>query len=282
MTTKTLLLIGLATCALAAAPRPQTQSVRPAVVVKAANYVESYEARLGGLVAEENYSQHLLRDGQRAPAGQKRKLKSDFMLVKFGADEPFTPYRDVLEVDGAPVADRTTRLEQLFLQPGAEARTSAAKISNESARYNLGRSKRNINVPTLALEYLKAANIARCRFQTPRAEQIGYDDARKVDFKEVDGPTVIKDSGTGKNVPASGTFWIRDSDGAVIRTVLKVGGRLIQFEIDVKYCEAPKIDVLVPCRMSERLRGRGETIEGTATYANIRQFTVTTSETIKR
>ena len=95
------------------------------------------------------------------------------MLVKFGADEAFTPYRDVLEVDGAPVADRTTRLEQLFLQPGAEARTSAARISNESARYNLGRFKRNINVPTLALEYLKPANIVRCRFETPRAEQIG-------------------------------------------------------------------------------------------------------------
>jgi len=282
MTTKALVLIGLATSVLAAAPRPQAQSVRPAVVVKAANYVERYEARLGGLVAEENYSQHLRRDGQRAPAGQKRQLKSDFMLVKFGADEPFTPYRDVLEVDGTPVADRTTRLEQLFLQPGVEARTSAARITNESARYNLGRFQRNINVPTLALEYLKPGNIERCRFQTPRAEQIGYDDARKVDFKESGGPTVITDSRNGANVPASGTYWIRDADGAVLRTVIKIGGRLIQTEIDVRYCEVPKIEVLVPCRMLEHVSGRGETVEGTATYANIRQFTVTTSETIKR
>src|SRR6187402_724924 len=99
MTSKAIALIALAAGVLAAAPPPQAQSVRPAVIVKASDYVESYEARLGGLVAEENYSQHVLRDGQRAPAGQKRKLKSDFMLVKFGADEPFTPYRDVLEVD---------------------------------------------------------------------------------------------------------------------------------------------------------------------------------------
>jgi hypothetical protein len=282
MTSKALAPIGLAACVLAAATHPQAQTARPAVVVKAASYVESYEARLGGLVAEENYSQHLLRDGQRAPAGQKRRLKSDFMLVKFGTDEPFTPYRDVIEVDGAPVADRTTRLEQLFLQPGTEARTSAARITNESARYNLGRFQRNINVPTLALEYLKPANIARCRFQTPRPEQIGYDDARKVDFKEAAGPTVIRDSRNGADVPATGTFWIRDLDGAVLRTVIKIGGRLIQSEIDVRYCEAPKIEVLVPCRMLEHIKGRGETVEGTATYANIRQFTVTTSETIKR
>jgi hypothetical protein len=281
MTTKALVPVGLAACVLAAAPAPQAQKTRPAVVVKASNYVESYEARLGGLVAEENYTQRLIRQGFGA-ARQTRNLKSDFMLVKFGADEPFTPYRDVLEVDGAPVADRTTRLEQLFLQPGAEARTSAARISNESARYNLGRFRRNINVPTLALEYLKPANIVRCRFETPRAEQIGFDDARKVDFKETGGPTVIKDAGNGANVPASGTFWIRDSDGAVIRTVLKVGGRLIQYEVDVKYCEAANIEVLVPCRMSDRVTGRGETVEGTASYAKIRQFTVTTSETIKR
>lgn len=281
MTTKALVPVGLAACVLAAAPAPQAQKTRPAVVVKASNYVESYEARLGGLVAEENYTQRLIRQGFGA-ARQTRNLKSDFMLVKFGADEPFTPYRDVLEVDGAPVADRTTRLEQLFLQPGAEARTSAARISNESARYNLGRFRRNINVPTLALEYLKPANIVRCRFETPRAEQVGFDDARKVDFKETGGPTVIKDAGNGANVPASGTFWIRDSDGAVIRTVLKVGGRLIQYEVDVKYCEAANIEVLVPCRMSDRVTGRGETVEGTASYAKIRQFTVTTSETIKR
>jgi hypothetical protein len=281
MTTKALVPVGLAACVLAAAPAPQAQTTRPAVVVKASNYVESYEARLGGLVAEENYTQRLIRQGFGA-ARQTRNLKSDFMLVKFGADEPFTPYRDVLEVDGTPVADRTTRLEQLFLQPGAEARTSAARISNESARYNLGRFRRNINVPTLALEYLKPANIVRCRFETPRAEQIGFDDARKVDFKETGGPTVIKDAGNGANVPASGTFWIRDSDGAVIRTVLKVGGRLIQYEVDVKYCEAANIEVLVPCRMSDRVTGRGETVEGTASYAKIRQFTVTTSETIKR
>src|SRR6187399_3273464 len=175
MTSKAIAVIALTWGVLAAAPPPQAHTARPAVIVKASAYVESYEARLGGLVAEENYAQHLLRDGQRSPAGQKRRLKSDFMLVKFGADEPFTPYRDVLEVDGTPVADRTTRLEQLFLQPGAEARTSAARITNESARYNLGRFQRNINVPTLALEYLKPGNIERCRFQTPRAEQLGYD-----------------------------------------------------------------------------------------------------------
>ena len=59
MTTKALVPIGLATCVLAAAPPPQAQTTRPAVVVKASSYVESYEARLGGLVAEENYTQRL-------------------------------------------------------------------------------------------------------------------------------------------------------------------------------------------------------------------------------
>lgn len=282
MTSRTLAPFALASSVLTAAAAPQPATPPPAIVVKAASYVESYETQLGGLVAEENYRQQLTRRIASTTSRQTRTLKSDFMLVKFTSDEPFTPFRDVLEVDGAPVADRTTRLEKLFLQPGAEARKSAAEISNESARFNLGRSWRNINVPTLALEYLKRSNIGRCRFQTPRSESVDGVEVRKVDFKEQSGPTVIKDAVNGGNVPASGTFWIRTSDGALLRTVIKVGGPLIESETDVRYCAVPKIDVLVPCRMSDRFYGRGEEIRGTATYVNIRQFTVTTSETIKR
>ena len=282
MTSKALAPIALAWSVAAGAAPPQPAAPPPAIVVQASSYVASYEAQLGGLVAEEDYLQQLSRRTAANLPRQKRKLRSDFMLVKFSDDEPFVPFRDVIEVDGQPVADRTTRLEQLFLQPGAEARKSASRITNEGARFNLGRSRRNINVPTLALEYLKPSNIVRCRFQTPRAERVEGTEARKVDFKEHGGPTVIQDATTGANVPATGTFWIRASDGAVLRTLIKVGGRLIESEMDVRYCEVANIAVLVPCRMSEHFNGRGEEIEGTATYANIRRFTVTTSETIKR
>lgn len=259
------------------------QPAADAIVARASAYVVQYESTLGGIVAEEDYTQQMSRrvTFQTMSPRQTRRLKSDFMLVKFTADEPWIPFRDVIAVDGNAVGDRDARLERLFLQPGAQARQSASLITNEGARYNLGSMQRNINVPVLALEYLKPANAARCRFGSPHRETIEGSQAWKLDYTERDGPTVIRDGRNGGNVPASGTFWIRDADGAVMRTILRTASRVSDVEIDVKYCQAPSILVLVPCRMAEHYNVRGEEVTGVATYSNIRQFKVTTTEIVK-
>jgi hypothetical protein len=260
------------------------QTVPPSaatIVSKASAYVAQYEAALGGLVAEEDYTQQRSLRTMFASPRQTRRLKSEFMLVKFTQDEPWIPFRDVISVDGKPVGDREARLEQLFLKPGAEARKDASRVTNEGARYNLGSMYRNINVPVLGLEYLRADNAARCRFTSPRRETVDGQAAWKIDYRELDGSTVIHDSRDGGNVPASGTVWIRESDGAVMRTIVRTANRTSDVEIDVKYCRAPAIEVLVPCRMSEHYNVRSEQVTGTATYTNIRQFKVTTTETIK-
>ena len=214
--------------------------------------------------------------------GQTRRLVSDFMLVRLKEDEPWTPFRDVITVDGKPVRDRDARLERLFLQANAEAVRNAARISDEGARYNLGRLRRTVNVPVLALEFLRPRNAARCRFQEPRRERIDGEDAWKIEFKEQDnGTTLVRDGRNDQNVPAAGTFWIRASDGAVMRTIVRIGNAITNSEIDVRYCGAAPLPVLVPCRMAEKYYNRGEQITGVATYSNVRQFTVTTSESIK-
>lgn len=275
----------LAACALALWAAPQSPPAADAAIARAGAYLVEYEAALGGLVAEEEYTQQLsyrTPSPQMVVPRQTRRLKSDFMLVKFSAEEAWIPFRDVVEVDGKPVRDRDARLERLFLTANAEARRNAGVITAEAARYNLGRFSRTINVPVLALEYLRPANAARCRFDAPRRERVDGEDAWKIDFKEQDsGPTVIRDSRNGGNVPASGTFWIRASDAAVLRTLVKLGNRLINSNIEVRYCASPSVPVLVPCRMSEKYYNRNEEITGVASYANIRQFKVTTTEAIK-
>jgi hypothetical protein len=266
------------------AAQAAAQPSADAIVAKASAYVVQYESALGGLVAEEDYTQHLYPRrvfANSGPPRQTRRLKSDFMLVKFTTDEPWIPFRDVISVDGKPVGDRDARLERLFLQPGAQARQSASRITDEGARYNLGSMHRNVNVPVLSLDYLKPDNAARCRFGNPRRETIDGTVAWKIDYTERDGPTVIRDGRNGGNVPASGTFWIRDADGAVVRSIMRTANRVSDLEIDVKYCQAPSIAVLVPCRMSEHYNVRAEQVTGTATYTNIRQFKVTTTESIK-
>jgi hypothetical protein len=271
--------------ALRAASGPAaSQPAVDAIVTRASAYVVQYESALGGLVAEEDYTQQV---SMRTPSPtmvaprRTRRLKSDFMLVKFTAAEPWIPFRDVIAVDGKPVGDRDARLEELFLKPEAQARQNAARITDEGARYNLGSMHRNINVPTLALEYLKPGNAARCRLGAPHRETVDGQAAWKIEYAERDGPTVIKDGRNGGDVPANGVFWIRDTDGAVMRSILRTKNRISDLEIDVKYCQAPAVPVLVPCRMSERYNLSREQVTGVATYANIRQFKVTTTESIK-
>jgi hypothetical protein len=94
------------------------------------------------------------------------------MLVKFTQDEPWIPFRDVISVDGKPVGDREARLEQCSSSPAAEARQNASRITDEGARYNLGAMVRNVNVPVLGLEYLRAENAAHCRFGNPHRETV--------------------------------------------------------------------------------------------------------------
>jgi len=278
------LAIALAAGALRQSSGQAAQGVPPstdAIVAKASAYVAQYEAALGGLVAEEDYTQQRSLRSTFASPRQTGRLKSDFMLVKFTQDEPWIPFRDVISVDGKPVGDREARLEQLFLKPGAEARQNAKQITDEGARYNLGAMVRNVNVPVLGLEYLRAENAAHCRFGNPHRETVDGEAAWKIDYREADGHTVIHDARNGGNVPASGTVWIRESDGAVMRTILRSATRVSDLEIDVRYCRVPSVAVLVPCRMAEHYSLPRELVTGTATYSNIRQFKVTTTESIK-
>src|SRR4051794_15194683 len=103
----------LAACVLALWTLPQVPASPDVVVSRASAYLARYEAALSALVAEEEYTQKLaVRSIGPAVvgAGQTRRLISDFMLVKLTSDEPWTPFRDVISVDGKPVRDRDARL----------------------------------------------------------------------------------------------------------------------------------------------------------------------------
>ena len=81
-------------------------------------------------------------------------------------------FRDVLTVNKRPVRDREERLLKLLQSPEPNALTQARKIAQESARFNLGRITRTMNVPDMALEYLQPRHGARIRFETLRDDTI--------------------------------------------------------------------------------------------------------------
>src|SRR5262245_18145712 len=151
--------IVLATAALAGPPMRAQEPSMATVLERADEYVTAFQRQLSGVVAEETYVQDVREPlpggtGPRAPMRRgptHRELKSDLLLVKPVKADRWIQFRDVFEVDGKPIRDRSERLMKLFVEPTAATADRAEQIVTESARYNIGNVVRTINVPLFAL-----------------------------------------------------------------------------------------------------------------------------------
>ena len=239
-----------------------------ALLSRVVGYVAGYRQQYSGIVADEDYT-------QRTPTEQVR-LRSDFLLVKTEADEGWVSFRDVYDVNGAPVRDRDDRLKKLFLEPSVDSARQLQQIKEESARYNLGGDvTRNVNVPLFPLLFLDSGNVPRFQFRLDgRRDARGF---RTIYFEERQRPTIVKD------MRASGSFLVDETSGAVVQTKTVFADALNQSaELIVQYTQDSKMGVWVPSAMNELYRGStgNMLLTGTAVYSQFRRFQVTTDETI--
>ncbi len=238
-----------------------------------ADYLADYEQKCGAVVSLESYSQNVQRGNSRS----SRQLKSDMLVLSIGA-AGWLGFRDVFEVDGRPVRDHEERLFQLFLKPSPDSLVQARKILDESSRFNIGQVTRNINIPTMALTFLRRDYQSRSRFSDEGLETVDGIATRVIEFTERATPRVIT---TADGTPAGGRFWIDPTNGRVVRTQLMLSG-LVYLAINVTYTPQPKLENLwLPVSMRETYRKPGELTEGRATYSNFRRFNVDVNTIIK-
>ncbi len=262
--------------------------VAPAAVVdpllaQARAYVAWYIPALASVVAEERYEQIL---GTRSGGSRARRLVSDFLLVQAPNVDGWLPFRDVIEVDGRPVRQRNDRLLKLFTETPASAVARAEEIVAESARYNLG-AARTINVPTLALLYLRPGYPYPADFQRAGREKVGDVETVVLKFSETAEPTLIKDR-SGRDLPADVEFAIDPATGRVLRTRLLTErpgtgstGR-VSGEIVVTYRFDGRLGLFVPSEMREQYEQGTLLLRGTARYSHFRQFRVAVNEEIQK
>lgn len=227
-----------------------------------------YHNSLTALVAEETYLQRLtsIRDGSK----EERTLRSEFAIVRGDDDDGWLAVRDVLEVDGQPVEERS-RIEALLRAPRARLRAAAFAMAAEQAKYNLGDVYRTINVPTLPLLFLLPDRQSRFRFKALPAPNAAADRAVAVTYEERNRPTIIR-TPNGRNVVSRGTIWM-DPAGRVVKTALITAEpRGLRVEITVTYDEDPRLKLLVPVSMQESYVTADAEIVATATYSNFRRF----------
>ena len=96
-------------------------------------------------------------------------------------------------VDGEAVRDRSDRVRSLFVEAAnSESLLQLRRIADESARYNLGDFRRTLNMPTVALSFMRQREMARYQFKRLKDETIGGRPARVLSYLEKLRPTIVQ------------------------------------------------------------------------------------------
>jgi hypothetical protein len=219
------------------------------------------------------------RDREVVAAGVTlhRELVSDYLLVKSPDLGAWHTFRDVLEVDGRAVRDRSERLTALFLEPAPAAVQRATEIDREGIRYNLGDPSRTINNPLLVLGFLQAAYRSRFKFSLRDPDPELGPDVWIVEYREQARPTILRRAPDG-DLTARGRLWIEARTGRVLRTELTVSD---DDEITASFRFDERFQIAVPVEMREHYWNGNEYVEGIARYDHFREFAVRTEEKIQ-
>jgi hypothetical protein len=243
------------------------------VVRRVTRYVDDFGEKASIVVATERYTQ--ASTGTAGGGQQKRDLVADFAIVKAEANHTWIGFRDVIEVDGKSLPDRENRLIDALLSSSGRF-DEARRISDESARFNIGGLLRNFNVPTTVLFFFGRENVDRFKFSRKDPRQ---DAAWEIQFREVYRPTLIR-TPDGVSVPSEGTIWVNPTDGTVLRTHLRVAPPRERSaaglgEIDVTFQRIDALEMWLPASMDESyldLRSHSTHTTGHAEYSNYRRF----------
>jgi VWFA-related protein len=274
-------------------------------VSAASAYVRQYVDRSTSVVAEERYVQ-IMRPGPADPkrrdvdealewrddnwihgrsfkdAKLRRQLISDVLMVRT-KDEMWTNFRDVGNVDGREIQDRSKRALALFAKGGVDVGATLRRIADESSRHDLGRIG-NINAPSLPLQVLLPAHKDRFDFASEGTETIDGTATVVLAYQERGRPTFIRNRQKNEPVFISGKLWIVPGDGRIVRTEMTAHDELSRLTSNmiVSYRLVPELGMLMPVEMWERYtpdRPLADYIERRARYSNFRRFTVSVSET---
>ena len=286
---------GLALLGIVAAtltlPAAQRRPSRDEVLDRVAAYAKRFGEDLQGIVARERYVQtirttngrhRLEADTLDGEILEERRLLSSLLLVH-EADTPWQLHRDVIAVDERPVADREDRLAQLFAGTQADRAAQLRRITDESARYNLGPFVRNINIPTFPLIVVHPARRDRFRFRDRGATSADGVAVRVLAFEERARPRTIRGT-AGYDVVLKGTLDVEEASGELVRATIEPKVHKLQIRLDVQFGRVAGVPLRVPVRLIERYWRPGDDtyVAGEASYDEFRRYTTDVGAPVPR
>lgn len=258
-------------------------------------YAQHFVEELRFAIAREHYEQEV-----RSRAGSfgrtagmvtaRRTTESEVHLAHI-ADGMWLMARDVQRVDGMSL-DLPPVMPTGNTSPVTEAeilgRMRDAIAAN--AKWNIGSTTRNVNIPTLVVWFLTSPTSDRFRFTAGGTGRAAQDLAcQRLSFEEISRPVLINADRGGK--PATGTICVLPESGAIVSTHLTLqqsdmapNGRISRESanratIDVAYVLEPNLGLWVPATMTERYDRPSESdsdiVTARAAYSDYRRFVVT-------
>jgi hypothetical protein len=265
---------------------PQTRDTSERAVVRAAaGYIAEYQRQLTSIVADETYTQEVAAQSPRDPQMTRvRQMRSEVFFMYVARDHHWMAVRDVTTVDGKSISDRPDFRAALQKLAPDEA---AARFKEYNSRYNIGRTFRNFNEPTLALLILDEHHRERFSFDRKRVERAGDSLLVTLAFAEKESPTLIFDPKRGR-VFSKGEFTVEAGTGRVKRSVLSAKVDALRLELTTTFAPDARLGIWVPTLFREEYEygteSKSNRLESTpdyehvvceAQYSNFRRFETT-------
>jgi len=268
------------------------QPARPPVLQdllqRAGAYVRQLEIDFSTVIGDEEYGQKGVLRTASGNGSRTRRMGSEMSFMWMPDEMVWLSVRNVLRLDGAPVADSRARIDAA-LTDSTPGRTSQLRaLRNEGARFNIGRIGRNFSDPMLGLQVVDPRMQPQFFFMHAGSERVGGVETVRISFTEHAHPTLINRGSDGQDLPAHGDVWIDVREGVVHRTRLITDDSKFDThaEITVTFARDKKLDRWLPVRMDETYVQQGvtvgdspssagaflERIECVARYGNYRRF----------
>ena len=241
------LLCTLLTVALAIQPAAAVST--RAAVGRAAAYVKAYQQQLTSVLADERYTQQLIEQTPSDPKmARVRTLRSELFFMFAPAGDAWMAIRDVMEIDGHAIASRPDLREALQVLPAPDV---ARKFKDYNSRFNLGRTYRNFNEPTLSLLVLDDEHRGRFSFDRKRVERNGDTTLVTLAFTERERPTLIRDLRHG-SVFSKGELIVEAETGRIRKAVLTATIGPVKVQLTTSYAHDTRLDLWVPATFREQ------------------------------
>ncbi len=224
------------------------------VLTKAGAYHAEYTRKLSGVSLQEEAQ---LMDVSGGKTRAIVRMSSDVVLVNVNGE--VMALRDPYAVDTRPIRPREPRILRLLgapATPSVKDWQTAGAFPNENAHYFMLDIVVKVNEPTLALQFVSAANQPKLKYKLDGKKTLNGVPVVGVRFEEPADQFATYMLMTRSNERATGRVWIDPVTGAIHQTELWVESRRDKNMsesaiVSVKYAPHATLGMLVPSEMND-------------------------------